>query len=152
MESFAPVPVSSCWNGMVVMPVEPFLVEKPLRFRGISDSLANYHVEGSECCLIHADNPMSKKGIFMNPNVRVGYNATVDALIHSHDDGMSPVQLYTSIWYNRIIRWATTPIFREWTMHKRLNMWKTKGSNFEPGGFCLVNEMQVLHEKGWRHV
>ena len=45
-----------------------------LRFRGVPDTLAERHVEGSECCLIHADNRLSKDlGIWINPNVRVGY-------------------------------------------------------------------------------
>ncbi|OAQ97990.1 hypothetical protein LLEC1_03544 [Akanthomyces lecanii] len=54
------VPVTSCWNGIVVMPADPFVSPTKLRFRGIPDSLALQHLEGSECCLIHADNPLSK--------------------------------------------------------------------------------------------
>jgi hypothetical protein len=137
---------------MVAMPVEPFLAEDPLRFRGVSDSLANYHVEASECCLIHADNPLSAKGVFMNPNVRVGYNATSDAAIHSHDNGMSLTEIYISIWRNRIIRWMTSPILKEWVVHKRVSKWEEEEQVHEPGHFCLVNEMQVIHAKGWRHV
>lgn len=47
--------------------------DQNLTFRGIPDDLASLHLEGSECCLIHADNPLShSKGVFLNPNVRVG--------------------------------------------------------------------------------
>ncbi|KAJ4289447.1 hypothetical protein N0V88_006927 [Collariella sp. IMI 366227] len=54
-----PVPVASCWNGIVAMP-PPFVhPSRPLLFRGVPDSLAAKHVEGSECCLVHADNLLS---------------------------------------------------------------------------------------------
>ena len=51
-----PVPVKSCWNGMVSFAAAPFLPPQNLRFRGIGDELAGWHLEGSECCLIHYDN------------------------------------------------------------------------------------------------
>ena len=36
-----PVPVSSCWNGMVLMNATPFYhIKSTLEFRGVSDSLA----------------------------------------------------------------------------------------------------------------
>src|SRR5438270_8111059 len=54
--SNAPVPIKSCWNGIVVFQADPFYRDPPLSFRGIPDSLAIHHLEGSECCLIHADN------------------------------------------------------------------------------------------------
>ncbi|PUU73284.1 cryptococcal mannosyltransferase 1-domain-containing protein, partial [Tuber borchii] len=47
-----PVP-RSCWDGMVLFEAAPFL--PPLR--SVSDSLAEWHAEGSECCLIHYNNP-----------------------------------------------------------------------------------------------
>ena len=76
LRALRPVPVRSCWNGMVAMDSKPFYESwRPLRFRGISDSLAELHLEGSECCLIHQDNPLTAKhGVWLNPNVRVGYN------------------------------------------------------------------------------
>lgn len=152
-EQFRPVPVASCWNGMVAMPVEPFLGEDPLRFRGISDSLAASHLEGSECCLIHADNKFSRtKGVFLNPNVQVGYNGTAYKASHSKEALMSPLKIYTLIWRNRIIRWFTTPMFKEWVVHNRVNAWARNKQNHERGEFCLINEMQVIMEKGWKHV
>ncbi|KAH6670486.1 glycosyltransferase family 69 protein [Halenospora varia] len=90
-----PVPVQSCWNGIIAFDASPFYpttiskprisdgkaqdteILPPLKFRGVSDSLAQEHIEGSECCLIHADNPLRpSKGVYLNPNVRVSYNAT----------------------------------------------------------------------------
>ncbi|RMZ90526.1 hypothetical protein DV736_g2252, partial [Chaetothyriales sp. CBS 134916] len=70
-----PVPVRSCWNGMVAMDAKPFYAsDRPLRFRAIADSLAELHLEGSECCLIHEDNGLTAKdGVWLNPNVRVRY-------------------------------------------------------------------------------
>jgi hypothetical protein len=83
MKSNAPVPMKSCWNGIVVFQADPFYKDPPLRFRGISDSLAAYHLEGSECCLIHADNELSTaKGIWLNPNVRVLYNPEADKAVN----------------------------------------------------------------------
>ncbi|KAK2855668.1 hypothetical protein FQN49_004966, partial [Arthroderma sp. PD_2] len=64
-----PIPVKSCWNGAVVMDSSPFYQDPPLKFRGISDGIAKMHLEGSECCLVHADNPLSKQmGVWLNPN------------------------------------------------------------------------------------
>jgi hypothetical protein len=153
MEHFEPVPVASCWNGMVTMPAEPFVEPDPLRFRGISDSLAASHLEGSECCLIHADNPASAtKGVWMNPNVRVGYNALAYEKANLEHATMSPLEIYTSIWYNRILRWTTTPAFKERIVEKRVEKWRKETSGEEPGVYCLINEMQVIFERGWKHV
>ena len=60
---------------MVALDTAPFLQPSTLHFRGVSDSLAEWHVEGSECCLIHYDNPAPDKGVWLNPNVRVAYRA-----------------------------------------------------------------------------
>ncbi|KAF4929754.1 hypothetical protein CGCVW01_v001272 [Colletotrichum viniferum] len=74
------VPVRSCWNGIVAMPAAPFLASEAsgrrLRFRAVADSLAEEkHLEGSECCLIHVDNPLTEHlGVWLNPRVRVGYD------------------------------------------------------------------------------
>ncbi|KAF2270897.1 putative polysaccharide export protein [Lojkania enalia] len=153
VEQFAPVPVASCWNGMVAMSAEPFLGKNPLRFRGISDALATSHLEGSECCLIHADNPFSAaKGVFLNPNVKVGYNGTAYDAIHSTSAEMNPISILSAIWQNRILRWTTTPMFKEWVVHNRVRKWKQGRSDNEPGEFCLVNEMQIIVENGWKHV
>jgi hypothetical protein len=74
MLSGQPVPVKSCWNGIVAMNAQPFYGSKPLQFRGIDDALAAMHLEDSECCLIHSDNPESAtKGVWLSPNVRVAY-------------------------------------------------------------------------------
>ncbi|PUU82958.1 mannosyltransferase 1 [Tuber borchii] len=56
-----PVPVRSCWHGMVTFDAALFLPPSNFRFRG------------SECCLIHYDNPSLDKGVWLNPNVRVAY-------------------------------------------------------------------------------
>ncbi|RFU33789.1 hypothetical protein B7463_g2534, partial [Scytalidium lignicola] len=91
--SNAPVPVKSCWNGIVVFQAEPFYHNPPLRFRGIPDSLATHHLEGSECCLIHADNDLSaRKGVWLNPNVRVSYNAEADEVVNPNT-GVLPASI-----------------------------------------------------------
>ncbi|KAH8432425.1 glycosyltransferase family 69 protein [Aspergillus melleus] len=152
--TMSPVPVKSCWNGMVVMSTEPFLSESPLRFRGISDSLARQHLEASECCLIHADNPLSStRGIYLNPNVRVGYNAAAYDAVHRTSAWIGLRHIAMSLWENRLRRWMTTPLLKRLVVRNRLNRWKADADDrVEPGEYCLVNEMQVLVANGWAHV
>ncbi|KAF2733144.1 hypothetical protein EJ04DRAFT_544332 [Polyplosphaeria fusca] len=147
-------PVRSCWNGMVVMPAEPFIATPPLSFRGTPDSLALHHLEGSECCLIHADNPLSSKaGVFVNPNVRVGYNGDAYKAVHPDGPLLSSWQIFKGLWDNRFRRWTTTVWFKEWIVHRRVVQWRGEDKhNNEPGEFCLINEMQVLIENGWKHL
>ncbi|KAM0446666.1 hypothetical protein ACHAO4_009338 [Trichoderma viride] len=148
------VPVKSCWNGIVVMPAEPFISSTKLRFRAVSDSLAAHHLEGSECCLIHADNPLSKtKGVYLNPRVRVGYNYPAYAATHPATKAwVSPWDIFAGRWVNRFRRW-TTWTFDSWVVRWRVGRWeREKKGNREPGEFCLINEMQVLVHNGWAHV
>lgn len=151
-----PVPVTSCWNGIVAMDAAPFYGSNPLAFRGIADSLALSHLEGSECCLIHADNPVSRtKGVWLNPNVRVGYSGPAYEAVHSHQRSpwISAFEIAIGSWTNRLLRWITTPYFKESVVRGRVGMWRKKQEgNEEKGGFCLVNEMQVLIWNGWAHV
>jgi hypothetical protein len=136
------------------MPAEPFVLARKLRFRGTEDSLAAYHLEGSECCLIHADNPLSRSaGVFVNPNVRVGYNGDAYAGTHHLGGWISSWQILSGLWENRISRWMTTPLIKEGVVSKRVRSWRRQDrKNTEPGEFCLINEMQVLVENGWAHV
>lgn len=152
-----PVPVASCWNGMVAMHAAPFYnTDPPLVFRGIPDSLADSHLEGSECCLIHADNPLSRtKGVWLNPTVRVGYNA--DAYAAANPPGGEPwvstLGIVWGSWVNRWSRWFTTTWFKETVVRQRIANWeKESQGNKEIGPFCLINEMQVLISNGWAHV
>lgn len=135
------------------MPIEPFLGHSPLRFRAIPDSLATSHVEASECCLIHADNPLSSsKGIFVNPNVKVGYSGSAYDAMHTPNAVMSPVQIFISTWESRILRWFTTPILKDWIVHRRVKKWSEATKHKPEAEFCLVNEMQVIFERGWKHM
>lgn len=139
------------------MDAQPFYdTTEPLLFRGIPDALAEHHVEGSECCLIHADNPESlRKGVWLNPMVRVGYSSAAYHAVHS-----SPYEVFLSVrtiieglWENRFRRWFTTPWFETSIVNRRLAAWhSTNNSNEEKGIACLINEMQVLVENGWAHV
>ena len=147
------------------MPAEPFVApHNPLRFRGIDDSLAKHHLEGSECCLIHADNPLSGDlGIYVNPRVRVGYDAAAYEGAHppgSDDKGggpwLSTWSVFWGLWTNRVVGWVTwvyedTLVKRR--VRRRLHAWKKEDeSHDEPGAFCLINEMQVLVWNGWAHI
>lgn len=153
MKSNSPVPVASCWNGMVVMDAAPFY-ESHLEFRGIPDSLAAKHNEGSECCLIHADNPLSpSKGVWLNPEVRVGYDGPAYKQVNLHPPWLSTWTILKGCWENRLRRWFTTPWFKNQIVNWRLRRWKKSDpKNQELGTFCLINEMQILVENGWKHL
>lgn len=136
------------------MPAEPFGSQSPLRFRGISDSLASFHLEGSECCLIHVDNPLRhEKQTFVNPRVLVGYSDGAYSAVHSQQLSSSPLQIFKALWENRIRRWITSPALKSWIVQRRLKHWKAMDKHHkEPGAMCLVNEMQILAGNGWAHV
>lgn len=151
-----PVPVKSCWNGAVVFKSKPFYDSPPLRFRGVSDSLAKHHLEGSECCLIYGDMPQKDRGIWLNPNVRVGYNATAYANVHpvngAWPDGS---EKFWGMWRNRMSRWlgGLSRSIERSSVKKKVRRWEAeKNGNKETGVHCLINEMQVLFESGWKHV
>ena len=150
-----PVPVRSCWNGMIAFDAEPFVSMEPLQFRGVKDSLAKSHLEGSECCLVHYDNPLSgQKGIWLNPNVRVGYTSDAYKKVHSSNGAWpSLAEAYMGTGWNRLARWVSTDKIKIRAVHNRVVEWQTSGkARFEPGVECLINEMQVLVENGWAHV
>jgi hypothetical protein len=156
-----PVPVKSCWNGIVVFQADPFYKDPILSFRGIPDSLARHHLEGSECCLIHADNELSaSRGVWLNPNVRVSYNPEANLVVNP-ENGIWPSKTdrLKGIWSNRWARWTGfTSRYIEWyAVEQRMRSWlaemQQEGTmQSEKGTHCMVNEMQVLVENGWAHV
>lgn len=170
-----PVPVQSCWNGMVAMPAFPFYDQaNHLHFRGVPDSLALEHVEGSECCLIHADNPLSEDlGVWINPNVRVGYchpdlrskkikldwesfkqvcQKPYDA-VHRSGSWVSHFQIAWGLWEHRMWRWVSLRWMQNRKVRRRLQAWSAEGeANVEVGDMCLVDELHILEPHGWLHV
>ncbi|GAB7350396.1 hypothetical protein MBLNU459_g1017t1 [Dothideomycetes sp. NU459] len=163
-----PARVSSCWNGLVAMDAGPFY--DGLAFRGVPDSLAQAHVEGSECCLIHADNSggsaaSRSKGVWVNPNVRVGYCHALMHVepakygdycslaydyVHARSPWLSASEIFVGLWQNRLRRWFTTPWFGEARISRTVDAWRAehKGRQ-EKGSFCLVDEMHVIRGNGW---
>ena len=137
------------------MDADPFYKKtQPLRFRGISDSLAMTHLEASECCLIHADNDLTiRKGVWVNPNVRVGYSGKAYDAVHDLHNWLAVYDMLRGTWTNRLRRWTTTSWFERRLVNSRLRIWrKTEPHLTEPGAHCLINEMQVLVSNGWAHV
>lgn len=136
------------------MPAEPFISNPPLRFRGIPDSLADSHLEGSECCLIHIDNPLSaNKRVYLNPDVRVGYSGAAYDAVHPQESLQSVWKIFKALWENRIRRWTTVVWFKENYVRRKVSKWKqAKGHREERGDICLINEMQVIVPNGWAHV
>ncbi|KAL2831241.1 cryptococcal mannosyltransferase 1-domain-containing protein [Aspergillus cavernicola] len=147
MKSMLPVPVKSCWDAMVFMRTDSFYSNPPLQFRGVPDSLAANHVAGSECCLIHADDSLSKrKGVYLNPFVRVGHDAgAVYSASHPASHWLSAWEIFRSLWENRLRRWFTFPSLNGWTLRKRIAQWGTQEeNNLERGDFCLVDKIQAV--------
>ena len=152
--------VSSCWNGMILMDTAPFY--SSLKFRAISDSLASKHLEGSECCLIHADlnatNP-KHSGIYVNAAVRVGY--TTEAYDQTHfgptQTFISSTQYVLAMWLHRLNRLRTPSAEKQMrVIDKRVNKWKQYEENSlekrdEVGDMCLIDEMHLLIWNGWKH-
>lgn len=122
---------------------EPFLPPRSLNFRGIPDDLALHHLEGSECCLIHYDNPLSSDhGVFVNPQVRVGYNQPAYEASKSW-----PLPRDTMFgWLKGMLIGSPSRDKKEIAM--RLSKWGGR----EIGEDCLIDEMQVLVKNGWKHV
>ena len=147
----------------MVFQAEPFYSDPAPRFRGVSDSLANHHVEASECCLIHVDNELSQThGIWLNTNVRVSYNAKADEIVNPRSSAWpSKAEKVRGIWSNRWARWARFPSryierhhvdssVRSWQAEPNLEELEKKFE--ERGSHCMINEMQVLVGNGWAHV
>ncbi|TEA13010.1 hypothetical protein C8034_v005314 [Colletotrichum sidae] len=159
-ERMEPVAVKSCWNGLVAFDAAPFYdAAKPLRFRGIDDGLAAKHLEGSECCLVHADNYLSReKGVYLNPAVRVGYNAEVYEQINM---GRFPTAwvAFVGVWANRYLRIHNSIqlMLEEREVNRRLRQWADEAASselprLEHGKMCLINEMQIMWMNGWKHI
>lgn len=163
-----PIRVSSCWNGIVAFDAAPFYgdnqtTQPPLRFRGIDDSLADLHLEGSECCLIHADNYLAaERGVWLNPSVRVGYDvAAYRAVRRSAGSGRFPGPFWAVVgaWVNRVNRWhfSLQVSLEARTVQGRLERWAAETPRgefprYEPGQACLINEMQIMWSNGWKHL
>ncbi|ERT00434.1 hypothetical protein HMPREF1624_03805 [Sporothrix schenckii ATCC 58251] len=153
----APVPVRSCWNGLVAMDAAPFY--DGLHFRGLSDSLAASHLEASECCLIHADNnndsrTSTDKGVWMNTDVRVGYNRKAYDGMHPPSGlWLSTWDVAYGLWSNRLQRWTSTTWFKERIVDARIAKWAADDpTHAETDRHCTINEMQVLVANGWAHI
>lgn len=151
-----PVRVESCWNGMVLFDAKPFYGDLALEFRGTDDSLADFHLEGSECCLIHADNELSRdpnKGVWLNPNVRVGYNMEAYQNVKG-GRFPGPLAAVVGTWANRVGRpkGRVQQYLENLTIRKRLAKWTAETGRKEPGEMCLINEMQIMFSNGWKHL
>lgn len=181
LEMNDPVPVRSCWNGMrkcpialqklliarcfkstgtfansfkVVMAADPFLDEtNPLRFRALPESLAQTHLEGSERCLIHADNPLSSSlGVWINPSVRVGYSKSAYLAVNPEGSWPSAFQIWRGHWNSRLSRWLPWPRGGR-SIRKRISAWKAEGKGrSEPGQFCVVDENKLPLVERRRHI
>lgn len=102
-----------------------------------------------------------KKGVWLNPNVRVSYNPEADAVVNPKNGVWpSPRERVLGIWANRWARWSgfLQRLSEQYVVDSRLRAWKKEvkreghAEPHEPGPYCLINEMQILIENGWAHV
>lgn len=147
MLAMIPVPVRSCWNGMVAFSAGPFLGEHGVRFRGVDDRLAAKHVEGSECCLVHYDNEKGE-GVWVNPDVRVGYSEQAYEAVREWPDQRGRWRG----WGVGIVTGVLRLPWRGDKMGRRARAWGREVGSREVGQDCLVDEMQILVGNGWKHV
>ncbi|KAI9770182.1 MAG: hypothetical protein M1839_003248 [Geoglossum umbratile] len=149
-----PARVQSCWNGAVAFDAAPFQdLVTPLQFRTIPRSLAEYHIEASESCLVHYDNPLTpQKGVFINPNVRVGYSQEAYKAVAQGAGGVWPTSFEEwgilkshSIWWMK--GWVHTVV-----VNSRIRKWQRKHpSAAEAGLACCSDLAMVKLETGrWR--
>ncbi|KAL4786455.1 cryptococcal mannosyltransferase 1-domain-containing protein [Aspergillus varians] len=145
VEMMLPVPVRSCWDGMVFMGTEAIYSSRPIQFRGVHDSLAAKHIVASESCLIHADNIISRRrGVYLNPFVRVGHSIPAQSATYPSGHWISTWEIFESIWENRLRRWFSSPFFKGWSLRRRVSAWKAENeNNSERGDFCLIDEAQT---------
>ncbi|KAL3466795.1 cryptococcal mannosyltransferase 1-domain-containing protein [Aspergillus heterothallicus] len=144
IRAMLPVRVRSCWDGMVFMATEAFYSTSGIRFRGVPDGLAEAQLEASECCLIHADNVLSgRRGVYLNPFVRVGYDSTTNPTTHPINSWLTTWEIIESVWENRLRRWFTFPSLARWPLRRRVSGWESQDEKHkERGDFCLMNEIQ----------
>lgn len=136
----------------VAFHAEPFQsIENPLRFRSIPDSLAEYHVEASECCLIHYDNDLSQAiGVWINPSVRVGYSPAAHEAV-SLGEWPTKHELRWGNWKSKWTWWIRDPgplmkvSLRTWRWRRRYPDIK------EPGLSCVEDLAMVVTGDGWRY-
>lgn len=144
-----PIPLDSCWGGLTVLDSAPFYGESPLEFRALDDRLAGSHIEASETCLLHADNPVSPKRVWMNPLVRVASSvrnySTLKAAFPSWSTAV------TGSWVNRLSR--VTSQFSlgsaQGDIRSRVQEWSHKvpkgnPERYEPGVSCLRDDVQIV--------
>lgn len=127
------------------------------------------HLEGSECCLIHSDNPLStEKGVWLNPNVRVAYNATtystinhgtqVKADVGDQVDGVlggdgrpwpGKGEKFRGVWGNRMSRWTGwLKAYSEGRVVKgRVDRWMLEGKSRAGKGKIGVGSLKGLKGK-----
>ena len=144
-----PIPLASCWGGLTALDAAPFYGDSPLEFRALDDKLAGRHVEASETCLVHADNPVAAKGVWMNPLVRVASSVKhYQALKASFPSWSTAV---AGSWTNRISRVTKQLSFgsKDGDIRSRVREWskqvpKGNPERYEPGVACLTDDVKIV--------
>lgn len=63
------------------------------------------------------------------------------------------MDIWFGLWKNRFARWFTTNWFEEREVRGRIEAWMRAGrERKEEGGFCVIDEMQVVVHNGWKHL
>jgi hypothetical protein len=147
-----PIPVHSCWGGLVAMDTAPFYDDAGLRFRSIDDSLAEKRIEASITCLLLQDTgAVDRGGIWMNPSVRLA--RTPEQYYHHVKDGRVPWRAAVlGSWANRLERWFGVTPGDAADLRSRVQAWsrgvpRGNPNRYEPGVHCLFDGAQVIRPK-----
>ncbi|CAK7209732.1 hypothetical protein SCUCBS95973_000540 [Sporothrix curviconia] len=155
----------------VVDPVRPTGVSAPVRFRYEPEVF----YDACECCLLQADiaqaarvagAPASHTGVFVNPYIRVAYDATTlrrVRLAQRWERLLALPQAVISYWArlpthnpHRQVREGDAFVEEVWS--SRAKSWSLETRTGRNGMFCGVREMQVIDErprtqdKNWANV
>lgn len=147
------ISVYSCWDGLVALDAAPFY--EGLAFRAVDDRLADQHIEASERCLLHADNPLSaSRGVFLNTGVRTTRWGSIG---QGHFPGWLSAVMGT--WVSRINRWSEEERVaqqqdvvlsgvRAWAAERGEQGQDRK----EAATACLAEGLRVVRPRGWQTI
>ncbi|CAI6095664.1 unnamed protein product [Clonostachys chloroleuca] len=153
----SPIPVRSCWGGIVAFDAQPFYDhDSPLKFRSVNDEVAALHLEASERCLIHAYNPLaSSRGIWVEPSVQTALDCKEGcwkvARPLSRDTWLTAMR---GVWSNRLGTWRRPRSGAETNPElPQVKGWAAARGDPRMDGdsaiSCLMDEMQIIKRTKW---
>ena len=112
--------------------------------------LSQYHVEASECCIKHYNNPLfSCHGVWINFAVRVVYSAAAYNAVSGSENRPTKAELRWGVWWSRWFWCFRDPESLLKTRY-RTRQWRKHNLEIEePGVACVSDLAMVLTENRW---